>query len=313
MKIFKPKFWDKKKSFFSLILLPLTFLFEIIIFFRRTFTRKINFDIHIICVGNIYVGGTGKTPLSILLAKELSKRDKKLTLIRKSYKSHVDEYGLIKNNFKNLIIKNNRADAIKEAVNKQFDTAILDDGFQDYKIRKNINILCFNKNQLIGNGHTFPSGPLRENLQGLKNAEIVIINGDKDEDFESKVFSINKNINIFYSYYKPVNIEDFRGKKLVALAGIGNPENFFKIIIENKLNLVKRIAFPDHYIFKKNEILKIINETRQNNFELITTEKDFYKIKNLDLPQIKYLKLDLVIHEKEKFFKKILDSYDKTF
>tara|TARA_Y100001936_G_C16041473_1_gene651837 strand:+ start:166 stop:1098 length:933 start_codon:yes stop_codon:yes gene_type:complete len=310
MKIYKPKFWDKKKGFFSLILLPLTFLFEIIIFFRRNFIRKINFDIHIICVGNIYVGGTGKTPLSILLAKELSKRDKKLTLIRKYYKSHVDEYGLIKNNFKNVIIKNNRADAIKEAVTKQFDTAILDDGFQDYKIRKNINILCFNKNQLIGNGHTFPSGPLRENLQGLKNTEIVMINGDKDEDFESKVFSINKNIKIFYSYYKPVNINDFRGKKLVALAGIGNPENFFKIIIENKLNLVKKIAFPDHYIFNKDEILKIINDTRKNNFELITTEKDFYKIKNLNLPQIKYLKLDLVIHEKEKFLKKILDSYD---
>ena len=310
MKIFKPKFWDKKKSFFSLILLPFTFLFEIIIFFRRTFTRKLNFNVHIICVGNIYVGGTGKTPLSILLAKELSKREKKLTLIRKYYKSHVDEYGLIKNNFKNIIIKNNRADAIKEAVTKHFDTAILDDGFQDYKIRKNINILCFNKNQLIGNGHTFPSGPLRENLQGLKNTEIVMINGDKDEDFESKVFSINKNIKIFYSYYKPVNINDFRGKKLVALAGIGNPENFFKIIIENKLNLVKKIAFPDHYIFNKDEILKIINDTRQNNFELITTEKDFYKIKNLNLPQIKYLKLDLVIHEKEKFLKKILDSYD---
>ena len=310
MKIFKPKFWDKKKSFFSLILLPFTFLFEIIIFFRRTFTRKLNFNVHIICVGNIYVGGTGKTPLSILLAKELSNRDKKITLIRKSYKSHVDEYGFIKDNFKNLIIKDNRVDAIREAENKRFDTVILDDGFQDYKIRKNVNILCFNKNQLIGNGHTFPSGPLRENLQALKNTEIVMINGDKDKDFESKVFSINKDVKIFYSSYKPLNLNDFRGKKLVALAGIGNPENFFKIITENKLNLVKKIVFPDHHIFNKDEIFKIINDTRQNNFELITTEKDFYKIKDLYLPQIKYLKIDLVINEKEKFIKKILDSYD---
>ncbi len=310
MKIFKPKFWDKKKSFFSLILLPFTFLFEIIIFFRRTFTRKLNFNVHIICVGNIYVGGTGKTPLSILLAKELSNRDKKITLIRKSYKSHVDEYSFIKDNFKNLIIKDNRVDAIKEAENKRFDTVILDDGFQDYKIRKNVNILCFNKNQLIGNGHTFPSGPLRENLQALKNTEIVMINGDKDKDFESKVFSINKDVKIFYSSYKPLNLNDFRGKKLVALAGIGNPENFFKIITENKLNLVKKIVFPDHHIFNKDEIFKIINDTRQNNFELITTEKDFYKIKDLYLPQIKYLKIDLVINEKEKFIKKILDSYD---
>ncbi len=313
MKIFKPKFWDKKKSFFSLILLPLTFLIETIIFFRRTFTREIDFNIHIICVGNIYVGGTGKTPLSILLAKELSKRDKKLALIRKSYKSHVDEYELIKDNYKNLIINNNRVDAIKEAINKKFDTVILDDGFQDYRIKKNINILCFSKNQLIGNGHTFPSGPLRENLQALKKTEIVMINGDKDENFESKVFSINKNVKIFYSYYKPVNIDEFKGKKLVALAGIGNPENFFKMIIENKLNIVKKIAFPDHYVFNKEEILKIIKDTRQNNFELITTEKDFYKIKYLNLPQIRYLKIDLVIQEKERFLKKVLDSYDKNF
>ena len=264
-------------------------------------------------MGNIYVGGTGKTPLSILLAKELSKRDKKLALIRKSYKSHVDEYGLIKDNYKNLIINNNRVDAIKEAINKKFDTVILDDGFQDYRIKKNINILCFNKNQLIGNGHTFPSGPLRENLQALKKTEIVMINGDKDENFESKVFSINKNVKIFYSYYKPVNIDEFKGKKLVALAGIGNPENFFKMIIKNKLNIVKKIAFPDHYVFNKEEILKIIKDTRQNNFELITTEKDFYKIKYLNLPQIRYLKIDLVIQEKERFLKKVLDSYDKNF
>lgn len=313
MKIFKPKFWDNKNSFISFILLPLNFLFEIFIFFRRTFTKKIIFDTHVICVGNIYVGGTGKTPLSIFLAKELSKKNKKLAIIRRSYKTHIDEYKFIKDKFKNLIIKKDRVAAIKEAVAKQFDTVVLDDGFQDYRINKDINILCFNKNQLIGNGQTFPSGPLRENLKALKNTEIVMINGEEDKVFEEKVFSVNKKIEIFYSSYNPVNINDFKGKKLMALAGIGNPENFFKMIEENNLNLIKKVVFPDHYTFNKNEIIKIINDAKQKNLELITTEKDYFKIKDFNLPFIKYLKLDLIINEQEKFIKKILNSYDKNF
>ena len=189
----KPKFWDDKISFFSILLFPLTLIFIFLSFLKKKFTTPNNFNIPIICVGNIYIGGTGKTPTSIFLANELLKLGKKPVILKKLYKSHSDEHNLIKKYFKNLIISKNRVEGLNQAENSNFNVAILDDGLQDHSIKKNINIICFNQNQLIGNGLVLPSGPLRENLSSLKNIDIAIINGNKDEDFENKIKILKKN------------------------------------------------------------------------------------------------------------------------
>ena len=104
---------------------------------------------------------------------------KRTAILRKFYKSHVDEYNLIKSNFKNLILNKNRINGIFEAVKVGYDCIVLDDGFQDYKIKKSLNIICFNNNQKLGNGFVIPAGPLRENLKSLKDAQIILINGKK--------------------------------------------------------------------------------------------------------------------------------------
>ena len=121
-----------------------------------------------------------------------------------------------------------------------YDTVILDDGFQDYKIKNKMAIICFNQHQLIGNGLVLPSGPLRESLKSLDNANIILINGEEDGNFEKKILN-NKNLKIFYSFYKPLNIEQFK-KKLVALASIGNPNNFFKLLNDHNLKVKKLVA-----------------------------------------------------------------------
>ena len=310
MKLYKPKFWDNDENFFSILLFPLTLLYELIIFLKKKFTKLSKYNIPIICIGNIYVGGTGKTPSSILLAKELSKIGKKPAIIRKFYKNHNDEYQLIRKHFKYLILNKNRINAINQAEEENFDSVILDDGFQDYRIKKDLNIICFNQNQLIGNGFVFPSGPLRENLSALKNAQIIIINGQKNIEFERKVLSLNRNINIFYSSYKPININEFKDKQLLALAGIGNPNNFFDLLSEHGLNVKEKLIFPDHYEFKNSEILDIINTANQNNYEIITTEKDYFRIKSYNFKEIKYLKLGLEINDLKKLIENILKIYD---
>ena len=146
--------------------------------------------------------------------------------MRKFYNNHNDEYDLIKNSFKNLILNKNRIAGILEAEKLGFDIIILDDGLQDYKIHKTLSIVCFNQNQLIGNGLVLPSGPLRENLNALSKADIVIVNGERDMSFEEKILKINKNLKIFYSFYKPKNLEKFKNKKLLALAGIETQKIF---------------------------------------------------------------------------------------
>ena len=309
IKIDKPKFWDRKIGLISILFFPLTLIVIFFTLLKKKITKTQNFKIPILCVGNIYLGGTGKTPTSILLAKELSKIGKKPLILRKYYKNHNDEYSLIKNYFKNLIISKNRIEGLKEAEKSNFDIVILDDGLQDYKIKKNLSIVCFNNNQLIGNGMVLPSGPLRENLSILKNVEIVIINGSKNINFENKILNINKKLEIFYSFYKPINLDQFKNKKLLALAAIGNPENFFQLVEKNDLKIFKKKIFPDHYQFSKAEMQNILREAEMENYQVIMTEKDYYKINHYKLKKINYLRVSLEIYDKEKLFKKINSLY----
>ena len=301
MTVTKPRFWDKKIGLFSILLLPFSILFLFLIFLRKKFTKENAFKIPIICVGNIYIGGTGKTPASLFLANELSKLGRNPAILRKYYRNHFDEYNLIKRSFKNLIINKNRFDGLKEAEKSGKDVVILDDGFQDYTIKKDLKIICFHQNQLIGNGLVLPSGPLRESLNTLKDVQIVLINGNKNNFFEEKILNINDKLKIFYSSYKAINAEEFRSKKLFALAGIGNPENFFKLVEDNNLKIEKKLIFPDHYMFSKDEILNVINQAEKNNCQIIMTEKDYYKIKDFNIDKIKYLKVVLKIKDYENF------------
>ncbi len=308
MKLYKPKFWDHK-NFISLSLFPVSLIIQLIILLKKKFTKVSSFKIPIVCIGNIYVGGTGKTPLSILVSKELSKIGKKPVIIRKYYKEHIDEHSLIKENFSHLILNSDRTGAIQEAQNKNFDTAILDDGFQDYKIKKDLSIICFNSN-FEGNDFVIPAGPLRENLNSIKNAQIIVINGYKNLKFEKKILEINNNIDIYYSKYKAINYTKFSQKELLVIAGIGNPENFLELLNSHKLKIAKKYIFPDHYTFSKEELNNFKSEAKKNGYQIICTEKDYHRIKKYSVDEIDFLRVELVLEKKETLIKKIQDIYD---
>ena len=312
MKFNKPKFWDSNYYLIPFILLPITLMASLLIFLKKKFTKPIKFNSFVICVGNIYVGGTGKTPTSILLYNELLKLKKNPVIIRKFYKDHNDEYNLINKSVNCLIHNQNRLNAIRDAEKKNHNPMILDDGFQDYKINKDLSIICFNQNQLVGNGLTLPSGPLRESLNSLKEAHIVLINGKKNFEFEKKILKINSKLNIFYSNYKPNNINEFVNKKLLAIAGIGNPSNFFELLEKNNLTIAKKLVYPDHYEFSEKEINNILRLAKENNYQIILTEKDFYKLKNPDSKTFKYLDISLEITGMQKLINLILEAYDKN-
>ena len=306
MKFLKPKFWESKNNILAILLRPISLLFYFLTALRKSLVSPKKFKIPIICVGNIYVGGTGKTPVSIMIANILKTNNKKPAIIKKYYKDHEDEHKLINNITNSLILNKNRVAAIEKAERENFDVGILDDGFQDHTIKKTLNIICFNNRQLIGNGLVFPAGPLRERLSSLKRAQIVIINGEKNKIFEEKILNISKNIKIFYSEYLPINIEQFKNKKLFAFAGIGNPNNFFELLSKYNLNVQKKISFPDHHEFKKKEVEQITEDAVNNNLDLITTEKDFYRVKDYGFKDLRYLKVDLKIEEKNKFITEVL-------
>ena len=302
MKLNKPGFWDyKKPNFIAYILLPLTFFVLVGNFFTKKFSKK-NDKIKTICVGNIYVGGTGKTPLSIKINNLLKIQGLRSTIIKKFYNDQSDEQNLIKN-YTNLICKKNRSDALNDAVNQNFEFAIFDDGLQEKSISYNLKIVCFTNSQWKGNGFIIPAGPLREKIESLKNFDVAVINGDpkKNQDILNEIKQINNNINIFETFYKPSNLKEFDNNvDYVAFAGIGNSENFYNTMIENKLKVIKKFSFPDHYTYSNNDLTKILNYAKNNNAKVITTEKDYLRLNPNLAQEIKYLKLDLIMPDEKK-------------
>ena len=305
MKLKKPLFWSKNNNLFSFILFPFSLLIQLLFFFKNIFLKTKKISIPVICVGNIYLGGTGKTPLSIEIVRILKKFNMAPVLVKKFYTDQFDEIDLI--NSKNIeIIKNSsRYIALKEAEERGFKSIVLDDGFQDHSIYKDLSILCFNEKQLIGNGFTIPAGPLREPLSALRRSKIILINGKKNEDFENKIKSINNEINIFYSKYIAQNSNKFLNENILAFAGIGNPENFFDLLKENNINVEKKISFPDHYNYSKKELDKLLKISKENNLKLLTTEKDFFRIKHFNITDIDYLTIKLEIINEDLFEKEL--------
>ena len=305
MNFFKPKFWDKNQiSFFSVLLFPFTLLIKFLVFFKTLLTKKYISSIPIICVGNIYLGGTGKTPLCIEIFSILKNLNMNPAFVRKKYESFQDEADLMKQ-VGPVYQNKKRIKAIQEATQNSVNVAILDDGFQDLSIKKSLSIICFNEKQWIGNGLTIPSGPLRESLSALKKVDCVIINGKKNKDIENKIFSKNEKIKIFYSNYKPQNIDEFQSKKIIAFAGIGNPENFFDLLMDNKLNIVGTIKFPDHHKYSEQVLENLSNKIKDNNSILLTTEKDYFRISKNYKKNIKYLKIKVEIKNKNQFIEEI--------
>ena len=214
MNFFKPKFWDKNKiSFFSVLLFPVSLLIKVLSLFKRFLIKTHQSSIPIICVGNIYLGGTGKTPLCIEIFSILKNLNMNPAFIRKKYDTFQDEVNLQKQ-MGPVFQNKKRIEAVKEAVRNNANVAILDDGFQDFSIYKNLSIVCFNNKQWIGNGLTIPSGQLRENLSSLKRADCVVINGEKNVDIEKKILNKNNEIKIFYVKYRAKNINEFQNKKV---------------------------------------------------------------------------------------------------
>ena len=305
MNFFKPKFWDKNQiSFFSVLLFPISLLIKVLNFFKRFLTKTNQSSIPIICVGNIYLGGTGKTPLCIEIFSILKNLNMNPAFIRKKYDSFQDEVDLQKK-VGPIYQNKRRIEAIKEAILDKVNVVILDDGFQDFSIYKNLSIVCFNEKQWIGNGLVIPSGPLRENFSALKRANCVIINGKKNTDIENKILNKNKEIKIFYMKHKAQNSDEFKNKKVIAFAGIGNPENFFNLLKDNKINVTEEIKFPDHHKYSEKELENLINKTKKNNDILITTEKDYLRIDKDYRKNINYLKIKVKMEKENEFIKEI--------
>jgi len=311
MKLKKPNFWDyKKPNFLSYLLLPLTI--PIILNNFCLNNKKKNTDnIKKICVGNIYVGGTGKTPLSIKLCQTLNNLSFKTAIIKKFYSDQLDEQKLLSEKNK-LYCFDNRKKSVSFAIKDNIEVVIFDDGLQDKSINYDLQFVCFNSEKWIGNGCLIPAGPLREKINSISKYDAIFLNGNEEDTLEQKkiIRKYNSNIKIFETYYSPINMDKLNLEdKYLIFSGIGNPDSFKKTLLKNKINIIKEVNFPDHYQYTTKDIDKIKVFAKNLNAKILTTKKDYIKIEKKDTYGIDFLEIDIIIkneNELIEFIKKRL-------
>ena len=308
MNLKKPKFWDlKEPNFFAYVLLPIAIILQNL---KYLLSKKDPFKLKIktICVGNIYIGGTGKTSLSIQINKILNERKIKTCFVKKFYKNQADEQKLLEKKGK-LFLAKTRYKALQTAEGENYQIAILDDGLQDLSIKYNLNLVCFNSLNWKGNGLTIPAGPLRENINNLKKYNHVFLNGNLEniEILKKEIKQINSEIKIHIGKYEPINLNKFnKTDKYFAFSGIGNHKTFIKMLKNYGLNVVEDLEFADHYSYKNNDIEKIIYKSKKLNAKILTTEKDYLRLENKYLKEIAFIEVELKIIDEDKFIDLII-------
>ena len=260
------------------------------------------------------MGGTGKTPTTIEVYNLLKRINKKIIIGKKYYPEHKDENAILKN-ISNLILEKSRFDIIQKAIKRQKKIIIFDDGLQDKIIDYDLKFACFHSNNWIGNGRIIPSGPLRELKESIKKYDGIFLQSAFKPNMANSVINsikkINPKINIFKTKYQPINLKKLnKNKKYLIFSGIGNPENFKKLLIKNKIKIIKELKFPDHYNYTDNDIIKIKKIARSLKAEIITTEKDYIKLNSNNKKDIKCLyvrikilnQMKLINYIKSKFY-----------
>lgn len=325
-----PKFW-KNINIISILLLPFTLITKLTIKFRKLFFNLLySPNQPIICVGNITVGGSGKTPVIIQLSKELLKKNYKIAVISKGYGSKLSSpYVIISDSLKLteefypdealeifeelkslgtshlsyvVIVAKNVQDTHKIIYHFSPDVILVDDGMQNPAFKKDYKILCVDSERGFGNELLLPAGPLRQSLNSsIKEINSVILspNNNKSMPHDSVnnyLLKLPKNIPVFTSEYKISSYID-KEKFYYAFTSISNPEKFFNFLKENDFHIVGEEKFPDHHIYSKKDLLSLSEKSMQAEANmLITTFKDYVKCyKNLPITKILALKIDLYI------------------
>jgi tetraacyldisaccharide 4'-kinase len=325
IKLIYPKFWQSK-NIIAYLLLPFSQIYLLISYLRKLLATPIIFPAKVICVGNINVGGTGKTQLVIHLARLLREQNIKFLIITKAYGSKLTKATIVERYHSALDVGDESlilakygyviaAKKIQQALNlvHKLKPAIIivDDSLQNPNFYKDLILLAIDAHRGFGNGFLIPAGPLRESPVGaLKRADLIFFVQavkfrfpDYLEPYSDKLLQAQIVI------ANPID----KTKNYFAFSGIGNPERFLITLENHGLNIIGNRVFPDHYNYLQKDLKDLLNKAEKNNAVLITTRKDYVKLYNLLGPlndsQIVCTDIDLVINDKlnlihEKIFKK---------
>ncbi len=288
-----PSFWNlPQQTLGARILTPFSLAYQSLSLFHRSLQTPYDPKVPVLCIGNLTLGGSGKTPTALALASLLKERRKHIHFISRGYSGtlkgpalvsanhtpqDVGDEPLLLSQLAPTWIAKCRPKAVQAAEAAGAEILILDDGYQNFSVKKTKSILVIDGKRGFGNGCVLPAGPLRESVEeGLRRANLILVIGHVApqvlEKLSGRVFhkaSIEPNAQALAS---------LKGKKFLAFAGIAYPDKFFDMLRELELNIVETVPFPDHYLYSLKDFDRLLKKASFSEAKLLTTEKDHVRL-----------------------------------
>ena len=283
-----PDFWDER-SVVSNLLVPVGAIVSSVACVRAQTARPKEIKVPVVCVGNLVAGGAGKTPVALSLAKQLQRLGSEVHFLSRGYRGRirgphrvdktsdnandVGDEALLLARMAPTWVSANRAAGGRLAEINGAQIVLMDDGFQNFSLAKNLSVLVLDSEYGFGNQRVMPAGPLRESIScGFGRADVAVLWGGDNKKVRQAIPEempvLNANMAV------DPNFKGFEGRPVVAFAGIGRPEKFFGILETLDCSLVQSIPFPDHYMYTAKEILGLREMAENADAVLVTTEKD---------------------------------------
>lgn len=296
----EPAFWYRPRSFKSHALRPLGALYGAIAE-RRMLRKGVDAGLPVICVGNYHVGGAGKTPTVLALTKLLGELDETPVVLSRGYggrlkgpvmvdrtrhdAADIGDEPLMMARDVPVAVARDRLDGVALAKSQGATVILMDDGFQNPRLLKDTSLIVIDSERGLGNGRVFPAGPLRAPLKAqLARTDALVLIGDGRAANDVAAELAKRDKPELRAHLKPdaASLAQLFGKRVLAFAGIGDPERFFRSLRASGIDLVHTRPFADHHMFSREEIAALAADARREQLTLVTTEKDLARLRGRD-------------------------------
>lgn len=312
-----PRFWQSRLSPFSLILMPFSWLYYVVFCVRKILATPYKVPQHVICIGNITTGGSGKTPVAMEIARIVQGMGKRVVFLSRGYggtaqepllvdtsKHGYQEVGdevLLLSRVAPVVVAKHKANGLAYASKLDCDVIILDDGKQNPSVYKDTTITVIRERYGWGNGRIFPAGPLRETVQkGLNTSDLVVVNcgaSPSNTTFASLELFSKPIIYASITSTIPKNIAP--QQNYFAFCGIGHPQGFIDTLASLHIPFCDTAIFPDHHAFTESDLHHLRQRAASHNALLLTTEKDWVRLPSDLQTHVTYLPIRLTFDKTE--------------
>jgi len=306
----QPEFWSRP-GLLPMLLQPLALAYGAVGAARRALAEPYHAPVRVICVGNLVVGGAGKTPVVESLARFLAARGGRPHILSRGYSgteigpvavdtarhssAEIGDEPLLLARAAPVWVARDRVAGARAAIAAGASCLLLDDGHQNPSLAKDLSLLVVDGAYGVGNGHVLPAGPLRESARaGLARADAIVLLGEDRNGLGAALAQP-----VLHASLVALNAEEFTGRDTVAFAGIGRPEKFFASLEAAGAKLSARRAFPDHHPYRESELQHLAGKARAAGAILVTTEKDWVRLPPSWQTRVQTLRVEIAWRDRD--------------